>query len=118
MPARPLRAIIVEPEVLIALDVERILDSIDGWAIEVEVISRLQGRGDALACDLLLCAVEHPGSASYRLAEATAATGAAIVLLTTSDELLAADLPWARVPKPFLSEDLVATVVAVLAARA
>lgn len=112
-----LRAIVVEPEILIALDVERVLTSVDGWNMDVAIHTRADLESLQPDCDLLVYSVELLCPASEGSMRAIADSGTAIVILTTSDELMSADLPWIRISKPFRNDELIDAVERALRLR-
>jgi hypothetical protein len=112
-----LRAVVVEPEILIALDVEHVLNSIEGWRMEVTILARDDQLSHAPACDLLVYSAEQLSGMWIDILRTRDQSGTAIVILTTSDELMSADLPWIRISKPFRNSELVEAVEGALQSR-
>ena len=117
MGEQSVRVIIVEPEILIALDVESVLRSIGEWNMDITTVNAIDTSAQTIACDLLVCSVERLCESVIDFLHAAAGKGAVVVVLTTSDEVLKAGLPWGCIPKPFRDEELADEIVRALGAR-
>ena len=117
MPSRTFRTLVIEPEVLIAMDIERIL--VDLMDIRGTVdISRCGIPGPHLGeYDLVIYSVDSTNIGQINLLRNFVRPDTAVVLLSTFDEnVFGNPVSWPLLSKPFSPDELTAAVRSQLSA--
>lgn len=118
MQAENIRVWVIEPEILIAMDIERVLTEYAALQCAISFPAGLSADDADGTPDLVICATDDDSHHDIQALRRLATGGAAIVLLTTSDEfVLDTDLDWPCVFKPYDDDSLVLAVGAALKAR-
>ncbi|MCB1427365.1 MAG: hypothetical protein R3D65_07720 [Zhengella sp.] len=109
-----LRLLIVEPEPLIAIDIERIVGDI--YQCEAMIVTDL-AKAPSDAWDLVICDCPELTTCFVTRLTGFLPEGAGVVLVSASDGVVNAQSPWPHVGKPFANSLLLKAVERALATR-
>ena len=102
--------IISEPEVLIALDIERIVRIAFPALANIKVMALDDLLATDIHIDLAICDVGQQVDACRAALDQLSKRGTSIIAITTQDEALLSAWPWPVIQKPFLDEVLLAQI--------
>lgn len=108
-----LRLLIVEPEPLIAIDIERIIA--DAYACSATIATDF-AKAASDTWDLVICDCPELSADFIERLSASIPKGVAVILVSASETVVQAQAPWPRVGKPFANSCLLAAVRSALAA--
>ena len=101
---------ISEPEVLIALDIERIVRLAFPMLADIKVLALDDLLATDIHVDLAVCDVGERVDVCRAALDQLSSRGTAIIVITTLDETLLSNWPWPVIQKPFLDEVLLAQI--------
>ncbi|MFP1630295.1 hypothetical protein ACLB6G_01020 [Zhengella sp. ZM62] len=108
-----LRLLIIEPEPLIAIDIERIIG--DAYACTATIATDL-AKAASDTWDLVICDCPDLSADYIEHLSASIPKDAAVILVSASDTVVQSEAPWPRVGKPFANSCLLSAVRRALAA--
>lgn len=109
-----LRLLIVEPEPLIAIDIERIVG--EAYGCEPTIVADI-GKAPPGCWDLVICDCPELTTCFVDRLKDFLSDGTGAILISASDGVVNAHSPWPHVGKPFVNSLLLAAVTKALEAR-
>lgn len=109
-----LRLLIVEPEPLIAIDIERIIG--EAYACTATIVTDF-AKAAAGTWDLAVCDCPDLSADYVERLSAIIPKGVAVILVSASETVVQAQVPWPRVGKPFANACLLNAVRKALGAQ-
>jgi hypothetical protein len=101
-----IRVLISEPEILIALDIEQIVEDFVPDHATIEICNRILTEVQLTLFDVIIVCLDRFEEGVVSALREAHGSGADVIVTSTSDELLERNLPWPVLEKPFSREGL------------